>query len=377
MTVPQLPAPAHRWRPVMSCLTLLFLLNTWIPSAGAQSDLNAVKPETAAPDFLKAVRPIFDRHCVSCHGPDQQEGNLRLDRKQSALHEGENYAPAIVAGDANGSPLFQFVSSENADLQMPPKGARLSVDEVTVLRDWINQGAVWPDDADSQPAVSDHWSFQPLQSTEIPAISPTDQLIPDWIGKSPVAPVDAFIADRLRNAGLKLSSRADRRTLIRRLYLVMHGLLPTPEQVAEFENDSSPQAWETLVDQVLSSPRYGERWAQHWLDLVRFGETNGFETNRERPNAWPYRDYVIRAFNADLPYNEFVRQQLAGDQLGSPLGTGFLVAGPYDLVKSRDIALTRMQRQDELTDIVNTVGTAFLGLTMGCAKCHNHKFDPI
>ncbi|MBL8235487.1 MAG: DUF1549 domain-containing protein, partial [Bryobacterales bacterium] len=176
---------------------------------------------------------------------------------------------------------------------------------------------------------------------------------------------------------LSLSQPADRVTLIRRLYLVMLGLPPSPSEVKTFVNDSEPEAWERLVDRVLASPHYGERWARHWLDVARFGETDGYETNRERPNAWRYRDWVIEAFNRDMPYTDFVRNQIAGDALGEPIGTSFLVGGPHDIVKSPDPLLTLTQRQDELTDMVATVGSAFLGLTIGCARCHNHKFDPI
>ena len=157
----------------------------------------------------------------------------------------------------------------------------------------------------------------------------------------------------------------------------MHGLPPTPAEVTQFVNDRDPSAWKELVERVLASPRYGERWARHWLDIVRFGETHGFETNRERPNAWHYRDWVIEAFNSDKPYDRFVREQIAGDALGAGTGTGFLVAGPYDLVKSPDINLTLKQRQDELDGMINTTGATFLGLTLGCARCHNHKFDAI
>ncbi len=157
----------------------------------------------------------------------------------------------------------------------------------------------------------------------------------------------------------------------------MHGLPPTPNEVEAFVNDASEDAWERLVDHVLASPRYGERMATMWLDLVRFGETNGFETNRERTTAYPYRDWVINAFNEDKAYDRFVKEQLAGDALGEPIGTGFLVAGPNDIVKGQDALLGLMQRQDELADIINATGTAFLGLTTGCARCHNHKFDPI
>ncbi|MCA9061943.1 MAG: PSD1 domain-containing protein [Planctomycetaceae bacterium] len=344
-------------RRILAALIGLLLIPA---DASAQESVSSIS-------FIRDVRPIFDRHCVSCHGADLQEGGLRLDVRDAALRGGENYSPALVPGQPEQSPLWLFVRNDEADLLMPPKGTRLSVEEVQTLKQWIESGAVWPEQADSLPAESDHWAFQPLIRPNVPGNS----------GDGGSAAIDALIAEQLNANQLTFSDRADRRTLIRRLYLVMHGLLPPPDEVERFVNDQSPSAWADLVERVLISPRYGERWAQHWLDLVRFGETNGFETNRERPNAWPYRDYVIRAFNDDLPYDQFVKQQIAGDQMNVPVATGFLVAGPYDLVKSRDIALTRMQRQDELTDIVNTTGTTFLGLTMGCAKCHNHKFDPI
>ena len=181
----------------------------------------------------------------------------------------------------------------------------------------------------------------------------------------------------LRTAGLEPSPKADRRSLIRRLYLDVLGLPPTPEEIGAYVADADPLAWRRLVDRVLANPHYGERSARHWLDVVRFAETDGFETNVERPDAYPYRDYVIRAFNDDKPYDRFVFEQLAGDAVGEDAATGFLVGGPCDKVKSPDVVLTRMQRQDELTDIINTTGTSFLALTLGCAKCHNHKFDPI
>ncbi|MDB2673548.1 DUF1553 domain-containing protein [Akkermansiaceae bacterium] len=207
--------------------------------------------------------------------------------------------------------------------------------------------------------TSDHWSFQTV-ATEHRHNG-----------------VDAFLDETLAEKELKPSNRADRATLIRRLYLVMSGLPPSPEEVERFLNNDSANAWEKLVDKVLASPRYGERMARHWLDLTRFAESNGFETNRERPSAWQFRDYVIQSFNDDKPYDQFVKEHLAGDALGADLGTGFLVAGPYDIVKSPDPNLTLMQRQDELADIINTTGTAFLGMTIGCARCHDHKFDPI
>jgi len=190
-------------------------------------------------------------------------------------------------------------------------------------------------------------------------------------------PIDAFLRAALQEKGLDFSPPASRAVLIRRLYLDVLGLPPTPEEVSAFVNDAAPNAYAALVDRVLASPHYGERWARHWLDVVRFGETNGFETNTPRPNAWPYRDWVIAALNEDRPYDLFVRQQIAGDALGEPVGTSFLVGGPWDEVKSPDVVLTRSQRDNELHDMVSTVSSGILGITVGCAKCHDHKFDPV
>lgn len=217
----------------------------------------------------------------------------------------------------------------------------------------------------SVPAVDEkgaHWAFQPVSRPAVPGNGNA---------------VDTFVGARLRTDGLTMSPEADRVTLIRRAYLVMLGLPPSPEEVAAFVGDRGEQAFERLVDRVLEDSRYGERWGRHWLDVIRFAETNGFETNRERPNAWRFRDYVIAAFNEDKPYDRFIREQLAGDALGVDVGTGFLVGGALDIVKSPDPVLTAQQRADELDDMVATTGTAFLGLTVGCARCHSHKFDPI
>ena len=190
-------------------------------------------------------------------------------------------------------------------------------------------------------------------------------------------PIDAFVLAKMQAHKLSPTRVADRRKLIRRVHLIMLGLPPTPADVEAFVSDARPDAYERLIDRILASPQYGERWARHWLDVVRFAETDGFETNRERPTAWHYRDYVIGSLNGDTPYDNFVKEQLCGDTINVDAATGFLVAGPHDIVKSPDITLTLMQRQDELADMVNTTGTTFLGLTLGCARCHNHKFDPI
>ncbi len=225
-----------------------------------------------------------------------------------------------------------------------------------------------PKSATNDPIAS-HWSFRPVQRPSVPSN-------PAWRAAR-ANPIDAFVAAKLAENSLGPSPEADRTTLIRRLYLVMLGIAPTPEEVDRFVADTRPDAFERIVDRVLDDPRYGERWARHWLDVVRFAETNGFETNRERPNGWRFRDYVIASLNDDKPYDQFVREQLAGDALGADVATGFLVGGPWDIVGSPDPVLTAQQRADQLDDMANTTGTAFLGLTLGCARCHSHKFDPI
>jgi hypothetical protein len=234
------------------------------------------------------------------------------------------------------------------------------------LKRWIDEGAKWPDDGAG--VASHHWSFQPIKKQLLPAVTYSG-----WTR----TPIDRFILTRLEKEGLLPSAEADRSMLVRRLYFDIVGLPPSPEEAAAFIVDEAPDAYERLADRLLASPRYGERWARHWLDVVRFAESNGFEMNQPRPNAWPYRDYVIRAFNADLPYDQFVREQIAGDLLGANEATGFLVGGAWDQVKSPDPVLTAQQRADELHDMINTTGTTFLGLTVGCARCHSHKFDPI
>jgi hypothetical protein len=221
-------------------------------------------------------------------------------------------------------------------------------------------------------ATTTNWALQPLVCPQVPGVAPrTSRSI------APLNPIDAFIQARLAASKLTPSPEADRRTLIRRLHFDLIGLPPTSEAVRAFEQDRSPDAYAQLVETLLNSPRYGERWARHWLDAVRFAETTGFEVNTPRPNAWPYRDYVIAAFNSDKPYDQFILEQLAGDALGADAATGFLVAGPDDKVKSPDPVLTSNQRADELHDMVSTTASAFLGLTVGCARCHDHKFDPI
>ena len=321
--------------------------------------------------FDTQIKPLLAAKCFDCHGSDTQESHLRLDRRAAMLRGGDSGEPAIIAGDGQNSHLMQLVRGVDAGKRMPPDEAdRLSNDEIQLLEAWIDGGAVWPgpdgavDDAAQQ---SDHWSFQAVRTSEPPQ---TDD---PWVTNG----IDAFILQKLQEHSLTPNARATRLELMRRMALDMLGLPPTPEEVQAFVAEREPHAYAQLVERVLASPHYGERWSRYWLDLVRFAETNGYETNRERPNAWPYRDYVIRSLNDDKPYDQFLKEQLAGDAFGVPEATAYLVAGPYDLVKSPDINLTLMQRQNELDDMINTTGTAFMGLTLGCARCHNHKFDPI
>ena len=327
--------------------------------------VRADSPAVDAAFFERKVRPILEDHCFDCHGEDKQKHKLRLDTVVGILRGGESGEPLLVKGLGTESYIIKRVTSQNAKEVMPPKGERLTAEQVGVLRAWIDAGAKMPGEeaaASSLRLKTDHWSFQPVKR---PAVAKAGD------------PIDELVLAKLREKGLSFSPPADRTTLIRRVYLVMHGMPPTPKETDGFVNDTRPDAYARLVDRVLASPRYGERWARHWMDVVRYADTNGFETNRERKTAYHYRDYIIASLNSDKPYDRFIKEQIAGDAFGVDAATGFLVAGPYDIVKSPDINLTLAQRQDELADMVNTTGTAFLGLTMGCARCHNHKFDPI
>jgi len=341
-------------------VTLLILVS----GACDRADADEAEPESR-------VRSLLAAKCFECHGPEVQESHLRLDRRISMLKGGDSGESAIIVGDSESSHLIALVSGREAGKLMPPDEAnQLTPAEIQILRNWIDSGAKWPgseNENDTERGELDHWSFKPVAAVEPPTV--TSNFVKN--------PIDAFVLQKLTEHSLTPSSEATKADLIRRICLDVLGLPPTPEEVQAFVADERPDAYEQLVERILASPHYGERWSRYWLDLVRFAETNGYETNRERPNAWPYRDYVIRSLNDDKPYNQFLREQLAGDAIGVPEATAYLVSGPYDLVKSPDINLTLMQRQNELDDIIGTTGTAFVGLTIGCARCHNHKFDPI
>ena len=315
-------------------------------------------------EYARDIQPILQTHCLRCHGPDKQEGDLRLDLRQSAFAAASSGEIPIVPFDTLRSHLLEVISGENP--AMPADGPSLSIEQQARLRQWIAEGAAWPEEAAPATSAKKLWSMAPLNSPSLPTYD-----------QSPPHPIDVFIQSQLREQGLKPSPPADRRTLLRRLYFDLWGLPPTPDDLRQFIDDLSPHAIENVIDRLLASPRFGERWGRHWLDVVRFAETTGFETNVDRPRAYPYRDWVVQAFNSDLPFHQFAAAQIAGDQLGHDAATGFLVAGAWDQVKSPDPNLTMMQREDELADMVGTTSTTFLGLTLACARCHQHKFDPL
>jgi mono/diheme cytochrome c family protein len=325
-------------------------------------------------DFVRDVQPIFAAKCIECHGAKKQKGGYRLDARGPALRGGDLHDNAIRPHDSGRSPLLYLVTSKDADVRMPRGGDELSVQEIEILRAWIDQGADWPESASVDVKdPRDWWSLKPLVRPAVPQ-SDLDN------------PIDVFVVAKLSERKLAMSPSADRRTLIRRVYFDLTGLPPSPEEVDAFVADSDPRAYEALVDRLLASPRHAERWARHWLDVVHFGETHGYDKDQPRPNAWPYRDYVIRAFHADKPYREFVQEQVAGDVLAhDPLdgaeALGFLAAGPWDLIGHAEVPETKIDgkvaRHLDRDDIVsNTIGT-FCSLTVHCAQCHNHKFDPI
>ena len=325
-----------------------------------------------AVDFDKDIRPLLLERCVECHGEKKHKGELRLDAKSPALKGGHD-GLAIVAGDPAKSLIFQRITSADDDERMPPKGDPLSAEQVALVKAWIQGGAVWPENAADKAAAMDkrlqHWSVQPLR---------TD------FDKG--ATIDGFINATLAAKGLTVAKEADRRTLIRRLSAsILLGLPPTPERVEQFVADGDPRAYEKLVDELLASPHYGERWARHWLDIAHYADTHGFERDQLRPNAWRYRDYVIESLNADKPYDKFLREQIAGDVIApndpqAVIATGFLAAGPWDFVgqvETKSDMLKRAARAGDLDDMVTQVITCAMGITINCARCHDHKLDPI
>lgn len=321
-------------------------------------------------DFNRDVRPILSNHCFQCHGPDEdsRQANLRLDRREAATARREGGA-AVVAGKPEASLLWQRVASEDADLMMPPPEFQkpLSAAQLEVLRVWIASGAPY----------ARHWSFQPIQRPEPPAF--TDHERPAATSPEPVRnAIDRFVRAKLAAQGIAASPPADRYTLIRRAYLDLLGLPPSIEDVERFVNDDHPEAWQRLLDHILASPHFGERWGRHWLDQARYADSHGYTNDNER-SMWPYRDWVIDAFNRDLPFDQFTVEQLAGDLLDEPTLAQRVATGFHrnTLINTEGGTKADQFRDEQVKDRVDTTGLVWMGLTVGCAKCHTHKFDPI
>lgn len=331
-------------------------------------------------DFVRDIQPILRDNCYECHAGTTEEGGLNLGIKAKAFKGGDS-DEVILAGNSKDSLLIDLVSGGKDNALMPPEGSEpLTKEQVSLLRAWIDQGAIWPDDADvidpKMDRAKTHWAFQRLRNLAPPTRSSHD----NW-SKSPI---DLFIKRRLDDAGIRPAKPADARTLVRRLYFDLVGLPPTQEQTSEFvdvHSVDSKTAVQNLIDELLSSTRYGERWGRHWLDVARYADSDGQEADQNRPHAYHYRDFVVQAFNDDMPYEQFVRWQIAGDEIepdndAAVSATGFLTAGtsfklPDSFLESERLA----NRYNELDDVISTLGSGMLGITVACARCHDHKYD--
>ncbi len=341
--------------------------------ATAPTCLGEEPPAEALRFFETKIRPIFAEHCQKCHGPEKQWSSFRLDSREAILRGGD-FGTAVVPGKPDEGLLLSAVRQTDPDLMMPPKG-KLTDAQIADLETWIRQGAHFPAEIATKSRFRDpqHWSFQKVAQPSIPVV-----VDPAW----PQSPIDHFILARLESLQLAPAKTADKRTLIRRATFDLTGLPPTPAEVDAFLSDDRPDAFARLVDRLLESPAYGERWGRHWLDVARYADSNGLDENIAHGNAWRYRDYVVASLNSDKPYRQFVREQLAGDLLPAAsdaqraelyVATGFLAIGPKVLAEPDK---TKME-MDIIDEQIDTVGKALLGLTLGCARCHDHKFDPI
>ncbi len=343
---------------------VLFLLALSLLPDPAQEKPGAV-------DFERDIRPIFKASCIKCHGPDKSKANLRLHSKAAARKGGDS-GPAYKPGDSKGSRLLQLLLSKDDEERMPQKAPALAAAQIDLIRRWIDQGAPWPDDGREEL----HWSLRPLVKPPVPTVKAAP-----WVR----TPIDSFILASLESKGLSPAPPADRRTLLRRLTFDLTGLAPTREELESFLADPDPDAHLRAIDRLLASPRTGERWARHWLDAVHYADTHGHDQDRPRPNAWPYRDYVVRSFNEDTPWARFVQEQLAGDVLfpGDPQGVvalGFLAAGPWDESSQMHIMADTVDKKIaqnlDRDDMLMATMSTFMSSTVHCARCHDHKFDP-
>lgn len=347
-------------------------------ASGGVGHVSAAEPvRPQGPDFLRDIRPIFKAHCFRCHGPGNNEGEFRLDRKPLAMKGGET-GQALVPGQAETSLLVRLVKGHGpGDTRMPPEGEgrALRPDEIRLITEWINRGAAWPDGIDDQADRLSLWSLRPIRRPKVPRVGDRD-----WVQN----PIDNFILSELEARQMTASPRAEPRHLVRRASLDLLGLPPDPGAVDRFSTEATPEAFARVVDRLLANPHYGERWGRHWLDLVRYADTNGYEVDGVKPLAWKYRDWVIGALNSDRPYDRFVIDQIAGDEIAGAttetvLATGFHRVGPWDAERGASVQKSEViaELYNELDDMVSTTSQVFLGLTMGCARCHDHKFDPL
>jgi cytochrome c553 len=327
--------------------------------------------------FREKVAPILEARCVRCHGMGAKKGGLSLTSAE-ALRAGGEGGPVVEPGKPGESTLIEKVSGEKPEM---PKGGRpLSGEEVAALRKWVEDGAHWPSGVTLRGPKADAtgwWAFRPIERPRVPDVKDST-----WVR----TPIDAFVLAALERKGVRPSPEADRRTLIRRVTFDLTGLPPSPGEIDAYLKDSAPDAYEKVVDRLLASPRYGERWGRHWLDVAHYGDTHGYDKDKRRDHAWPYRDYVIRALNEDRPYARFVREQLAGDVIapGDPdavIATGFIAAGPWDFVGHVELREGTVDKEKtrvlDRDDMVSTTMSTFVSMTVHCARCHDHKFDPI
>jgi len=368
--------PLFRFSAVLSLLALSAVVAPL--GRSAESEEAALPPPADRPvDFANDVEPILHERCYLCHGPSQQMSGFRLDLKAKAL-EGGYSGPAIQPGDSASSLLIQKVSAADPKLRMPPVGEPLSRQQTGILRAWIDQGAEWPDEPKAPPLSEEqrdtlrtqHWAFRPIQRPEPPAVRSEE-----WVRN----PIDRFILAKLEAEGVEPAPEADKYTLIRRVSLDLTGLPPAPAEIRDFVNDGSEDAYEKLVERLLESPHYGEKWAQHWLDVARYADSDGYEKDLSRPWAWRWRHWVINALNEDMPFDEFTKLQIAGDLLPGATVEDKVATGFHrNTLRNREGGTKYGQtRFEETVDRASTAGMVWLGLTVECAQCHDHKYDPI
>ena len=366
-------------------VTVVLLLGAQPPGWLLIAQAAEKSPPSEAVDYARDIQPILESRCYACHGSETHLSEFRLDRKASALRGGGSGVPAILPGNSSQSLLIRYVSGADETLIMPPQEPRLTAEQVSLLRTWIDGGAVWPDDGSeddsddgsagehaAKPDGRDHWAFQPRGKPLPPEVR--SSALRERIQN----PIDRFVFAKLEGRGWEPNPRAEPHQLLRRTYVDLIGLPPTLAEQEVFYRDPSSQALAGVVDDLLARPGYGERWGRHWLDLVRYAETNGYERDAIKPHVWRFRDYVIRAFNDDKPFDRFLVEQLAGDEMPDRnaetlIATGYNRLGPWD----DEPADPATDRYDQLDDLVSTTAQVYLGLTLGCARCHNHKFEPL